>query len=75
MHRIKYSVPQRDSRFSIDPEKVYDWYAALKIFVDRLYEEAIYFKMEPGTHFAIKQFFRKPNTQAIHIFIQLQVIF
>lgn len=51
VNRIKYSVPQRDSFFSIDPEKVYEWYAALKIFVDLLYDEAIYFKMEPGIHF------------------------
>lgn len=46
--RIRHSVPQRDSFFTIDVEKVDEWYAALKIFIDLLYEEAVYFKMDTG---------------------------
>lgn len=51
VNRIRHSVPQRDSFFTTDIEKVDEWYAALKIFVDLLYEEAVYFKMEPGILF------------------------
>lgn len=46
--RINHSIPQRDTFFSIDVEKVDEWYAALKTFIDLLYEEAVYFKTEPG---------------------------
>lgn len=46
--QIMQSIPQRDTFFSIDAEKVDDWYASLKIFIDLLYDEAIYFKTEPG---------------------------
>lgn len=46
--QICHSIPQRDTFFSIDVEKVDDWYASLKAFIDLLYEEAIYFKTEPG---------------------------
>lgn len=48
VNRIRHSVPQRDSFFTIDVEKVDEWYAALKIFIDLLYEEAVYFKMDTG---------------------------
>lgn len=51
VNRIRHSVPQRDSFFTIDIEKVDKWYAALKIFTDLLYEEAVHFKMETGISF------------------------
>lgn len=47
--RIMHSIPQRDSFFSIDAEKVDEWYKSLKLFVDLLYDEAVYFKTEPGS--------------------------
>lgn len=43
-----HSIPQRDTFFSVDVEKVDNWYASLKLFVNLLYEEAFYFKTEPG---------------------------
>lgn len=46
--RINQSVPQRDSFFSIDVEKVDEWYAALRLFVDLLYADIVYFKLDPG---------------------------
>lgn len=46
--QINHSIPQRDSFFSIDVGQVDEWYSSLKIFVDLLYENAIYFKTEPG---------------------------
>lgn len=45
-----HSIPQRDTFFSVDVEKVDDWYASLKSFVNLLYEEAFYFKTEPGSY-------------------------
>lgn len=48
VNRIRHSVPQRDSFFTIDIEKVHEWYAALKLFTDLLYEEAVHFKMDTG---------------------------
>lgn len=47
--RITHSVTKRDSFFSIDVEKVDEWYNSWKIFIDLLYEEAVYFKTEPGS--------------------------
>lgn len=41
-------MPQRDSFFTVDIERVDEWYAALKLFTDLLYEEAVYFKMDTG---------------------------
>lgn len=46
--RINHSVPQRDTFFSVDADMVDEWYSALKIFVDLLHEEAVYFKTTPG---------------------------
>lgn len=48
VERINHSIPQRDTFFSIDVEKVNEWYDSLKLFVNMLHEEAIYFKTEPG---------------------------
>lgn len=46
--RINQSVPQRDSFFSIDSDKVDEWYAAMRVFVDLLYANTVQFKLEPG---------------------------
>lgn len=46
--KVNHSIPQRDTFFSIDVETVDDWYSSLKMFVDILHEEAVYFKTEPG---------------------------
>lgn len=48
MYRINHSIPQRDSYFGIDTDKVYEWYAAIKVFINMLYEESVQFKTEPG---------------------------
>lgn len=48
LKRINHSIPQRDTFFSIDAEKVDEWYESLRTFIDMLYEEAVYFKTEPG---------------------------
>lgn len=47
--RITHSVTKRDSFFSIEVEQVDEWYNSWKIFIDLLYEEAVYFKTEPGS--------------------------
>lgn len=60
VERINHSIPQRDTFFSIDAEKVDDWYRSLRIFIDMLYEEAIYFKTEPGDILAFS------NTRLVH---------
>lgn len=49
--RLNHSIPQRDTFFSIDIEEVNEWYTALRVFIDLLYEEAVYFKTEPGSYF------------------------
>lgn len=45
---INYSVPQRDSRFSISIDKVDEWYKAKAKFVELIHEEAVTFKTKPG---------------------------
>lgn len=45
---INYSVPQRDSRFSISIDKVDEWYKAKAKFVELIHEEAVTFKTNPG---------------------------
>lgn len=50
VNRIRYNVPQRDTFFSIDVEQVDEWYAAMKLFIDYMYKEAVYFKTEPGAN-------------------------
>lgn len=46
--RVNQSVPQRDSFFSIDVEKVNEWYTAMRLYVDLLNADTVYFKLEPG---------------------------
>ncbi|XP_054740622.1 gamma-butyrobetaine dioxygenase-like isoform X2 [Anastrepha obliqua] len=46
--RINHSVPQRDSHFSIDVDKVTPWYEATAIFVRMAHEQEVTFKTEPG---------------------------
>lgn len=60
LRRINHSITQRDSFFSVDAEKVDEWYSALKIFIDLMYEEAVYFKTEPGDILAFS------NTRLVH---------
>lgn len=48
VNRINHSVTQRDSFFSIDVEQVDEWYDSLRAFIDLLYKEAVYFKLQPG---------------------------
>lgn len=48
MIQINHSIPQRDTIFSVDVEKVDEWYRSLKSYVDLLYKESVYFKTEPG---------------------------
>lgn len=48
VNRISHSIPQRDSFFSVDVEQVDEWYHSLRAFIDILYEEAVYFKTDPG---------------------------
>lgn len=45
---INYSVPQRDSRFSISIDKVDEWYKAKAKFVELIHDEAVTFKTKPG---------------------------
>jgi len=45
---VNYSVPQRDSRFSISIDKVDEWYKAKSKFVELIQEEAVTFKTKPG---------------------------
>ncbi|XP_018785708.1 PREDICTED: gamma-butyrobetaine dioxygenase-like [Bactrocera latifrons] len=46
--RINHSVPQRDSHFSIDVDKVVPWYEANATFVRIAHEQSVTFKTEPG---------------------------
>lgn len=48
VYRINHSVPQRDSFFSIDLEKVDEWYKAMAKFVEIIHEESVAFKTKPG---------------------------
>lgn len=48
LERINYSVPQRDSFFTIDSELVNEWYEALAKFVRIHHDESVAFKMKPG---------------------------
>lgn len=47
---INYSVPQRDSRFSISIDKVDEWYKAKAKFVELIHDEAVTFKTKPGKY-------------------------
>lgn len=51
IERINYSVPQRDSRFSISVDKVDEWYKAKAKFVELIHEEAVTLKTKPGKVF------------------------
>lgn len=55
INRIVQSIHRRDSFFSVDVEKVDEWYASLKLFIDLLQEEAVHFKTEPGSHLTFSQ--------------------
>ncbi|KAM7343013.1 gamma-butyrobetaine dioxygenase-like [Cochliomyia hominivorax] len=46
--RINHSVPQRDSQFTIDINKVVPWYRANALFVKMASEQTVNFKTEPG---------------------------
>ncbi|XP_004535996.1 gamma-butyrobetaine dioxygenase [Ceratitis capitata] len=46
--RINHSVPQRDSHFSIDVDKVVPWYEANATFVRMAHEQSVSFKTVPG---------------------------
>lgn len=46
--RINQSVPQRDSYFNIDVEKVDQWYESLMKYVKIVHEESVQFKTNPG---------------------------
>lgn len=48
VERITHSIAQRDSLFSVDIGIVDDWYRALKVFIETLYENAAEFKLEQG---------------------------
>lgn len=46
LDRINFSVPQRDSFFSVDdPVVVHEWYDAMKVFMDIAKEEILEFKI------------------------------
>lgn len=69
VNRINHSITQRDSFFSIDVDQVDEWYDCLKIFINMLYEEAVYFKTTPGLDFflssdeTVKQEYRSNQIQ------------
>ncbi|XP_075168333.1 gamma-butyrobetaine dioxygenase-like [Haematobia irritans] len=46
--RINFSIPQRDSHFNIDIDKVVSWYRANSLFVRMAHEQAVTFKTQPG---------------------------
>jgi gamma-butyrobetaine dioxygenase len=48
MERINYSVPQRDSTFTVPLEKVVRWYEAKAKFVELIHQESVAFKTQPG---------------------------
>lgn len=48
IEQIKYSVPQRDSFFSVSVETVQAWYEAHAIFVRLILEESVEFKTKAG---------------------------
>lgn len=48
IQRITNSIPQRDSHFTIDAEKVEEWYTAMFKFMELCREEAVSFKTKPG---------------------------
>ncbi|XP_005182425.1 gamma-butyrobetaine dioxygenase [Musca domestica] len=46
--RINHSVPQRDTHFNVDVDKVVPWYRANALFVRWAHEQAVTFKTQPG---------------------------
>ncbi|XP_055644120.1 gamma-butyrobetaine dioxygenase-like [Toxorhynchites rutilus septentrionalis] len=48
LERINHSVPQRDSFFNVQLDRVEPWYRAMSRFVQLIHREAVAFKTAPG---------------------------
>uniref|UniRef100_A0A1Y1M8T6 Gamma-butyrobetaine dioxygenase n=1 Tax=Photinus pyralis TaxID=7054 RepID=A0A1Y1M8T6_PHOPY len=51
--KIHYSVPQRDSHFTVDVKHVKPWYEALKLFVNSITHGTSKLKLQPGELLAV----------------------